>query len=130
MKISIEQRHIDAGIRLNTADPFALAIKEKLERFYNDPSYKQQHLDQHKCLRVELVVGVSSSVLVTAHFIVWRKNREEVVLGFQRYHFGPKPEFNLHDTAFDWMVAYGNGQFVKPTTIEITLESEIPPWGI
>lgn len=110
MHIKIEQRHIDNGIKLNTADPFALAIKEELDKLPVPKGY----------LRVERVVGVSSSVLVTEHRVIKRKGREEIDLAFEKYFFGPKAEFNIHDPAFDWMVAFGNSQPVQPTTIEIT----------
>lgn len=112
MKVSIEQRHIDAGIKLNTAEPFALAIKEELDKLPVPKGY----------LRVERVVGVSSSVVVTEHRIIKRKGREETDLAFERYFFGPEAKFNIHDPAFDWMVAYGNSQPVQPTVIEITRE--------
>lgn len=112
MNINIEQRHIDAGIQLNTADPFALAIKEELDKLPLPKGY----------LRVERVVGVSSSVVVTEHRIIKRKGREETDLAFERYFFGPKAEFNLHDPAFDWLTAYGFGKPVQPTVIEITRE--------
>lgn len=110
MNITVEQRHIDNGIKLNTADPFALAIKEELDKLPVPKGY----------LRVERVVGVSSSVLVTEHRVIKRKGREEIDLAFEKYFFGPKAEFNIHDPAFDWMVAFGNGHHVEPTIIEIT----------
>lgn len=110
MKVNVETRHIENGIRLNTADPFSLAIKEELDKLPVPKGY----------VRVERVVGVTSSVVVTEHRIIKRKGREEADLAFERYFFGPKAEMNLNDPAFDWLVAFGNGQPVQPTTIEIT----------
>lgn len=110
MKIKVETHHIVNGIHLNTADPFALAIKEELDKLPVPKGY----------LRVERVVGVSSSVLVTEHRIIKRKGREEVDLAFEKYFFGSKAEMNLNDPAFDWMVAYGRGYPSFPITIEIT----------
>lgn len=110
MRIEVTQSHIDNGIRLSTADPFSLAIKEELDKLPVP----------HPYLRIERVVNVSSSVLVTEHRVLKRKGREEIDLAFQKFFFGSKPEFNIHDQAFDWMVSYGNGWPVTPTSIEIT----------
>ena len=110
MLISVGQRHIDNALRCSTACPFALSIKEELDKMPVPTGY----------LRIERVVSVSSGVWVTEHRIIKRKGREEIDLVFKKFFFGSKPEFNIHDPAFDFMVAYGFGQPVEPTTIEIT----------
>lgn len=114
MKINIETRHIvECGyppISSGTLNPIAFAVKEELDKLPVPKGY----------LRVERVVSVSSSVLVTEHRIIKRKGREEIDLAFEKYYFGPKAEFNLNDPAFTWMVDFGFHKPSFPTTIEIT----------
>ncbi len=113
MRVSVEQRHIDNGLRCGSAHPVALAIKDELDRTIPVPQ---------GYLRVERVVSVSSTALVTEHRIIKRKGREETDLAFQKYWFGSKQELDLRDPAFDFMGDFDNGRPTTPTTIEITLD--------
>lgn len=114
MKITVEQRHIDAGLKCSTAHPVALAIKDELDK----------RPVPHGYVRVERVVAVSSSVYVTEHRIIKRKGREEVDLAFEQYWFGVQQGLNLNDPAFNYIGDFDNSRPVKPTTIEITLAEE------
>jgi hypothetical protein len=119
MRVSVEQRHIDNGLRCSTAHPVALAIKEEFDKLPVPPGY----------LRVERVVSVSSSVCVIEHRIVKRRGREEVDLAWQRYWFGQPirtviggktiESYNLSDPAYAYMGDFDNGRHVEPTILEL-----------
>lgn len=122
MRIPVEQRHIDTAMRqCGSACVLALAIKDELDKLPIPKGY----------LRVERVVSVSSSVLVTEHRIIKRKGREEVDLAFEKYWLG-SPSLNdkgdevvnLHARELDYMVAFDEGHPVSPTEIEIVRAKE------
>lgn len=130
MKITVEQRHIDAGCDLTTSHPVALAIKEELDK----------RPVPHGYVRVERVVSVSSSVIVTEHRIIKRKGREEVDLAWEKYWFGEpikttvktKKGDVIHETydfnhpIFNFMVAYGfKEKFVVPVTFDLVLATPV-----
>lgn len=128
MRVSVEQRHIDAGMDLTTAHPFSLAIKEELDKRPPPKGY----------LRVERVVSVSSSITVIEHRIIKRKGREETDLAWEKYWFGepikttvktPKGDkineaYDLNHPAYTWMVAFGNKEGVSPIVLELVLGQE------
>lgn len=123
MRVKVEERHISFGMDITTAHPIALAIKEELDKRPVPTGY----------LRVERVVSVSSSVIVTEHRIIKRKGREETDLAWEKYWFGepirttvktPKGDqinetYNLNHPAYNWMVAYGMGERVEPIEIDL-----------
>ena len=113
MIVNVEQHHIDNGLRCSTAHPVALAIKDELDKTPVPHGY----------LRVERVVSVTGCILVTEHRIIKRKGREEVDLAFQKYWFGRETKLTFSDPAFDWIGDFDNARPVKPTTIEISLET-------
>lgn len=124
MNVTVEQRHLDSGIRIGTACPMALAIKDELDKSTVPKGY----------LRVDRVVSVSSSVWVTEHRVAKRKGREEIDLAFEHYWLG-KPVMvkkdddliemvNIYAAEIDYMVAFDEGQKVGPKVIEITKASE------